>query len=129
MEKLFLCIVSFIFNLIFSFEQDFLLFVANPRKQRLQIEVIDSFGFSDFTIGAGEVYFSFHMYDLQCMADFHGYHIHVLDNVCCFLFDGNVRYRRVFILCHDHAAVFSPHLHPFGIFVETNVFNWNIQDG
>lgn len=35
--------------------QDFLLFVANPRKQRLQIEVIDSFGFSDFTLGAVEV--------------------------------------------------------------------------
>ncbi|KAH0469855.1 hypothetical protein IEQ34_001413 [Dendrobium chrysotoxum] len=35
--------------------QDFLLFVANPRKQRLQIEVIDSFGFSYFALGAGEV--------------------------------------------------------------------------
>ncbi|XP_020581851.1 extended synaptotagmin-2-like [Phalaenopsis equestris] len=35
--------------------QDFILFVANPRKQRLQVEVIDSFGFSDFRLGAGEV--------------------------------------------------------------------------
>lgn len=35
--------------------QDFLLFVANPRKQRLQIEVIDSLGFNDVSLGAGEV--------------------------------------------------------------------------
>lgn len=35
--------------------QDFHLLVANPRKQQLQIEVKDSFGFTDFTIGAGEV--------------------------------------------------------------------------
>ncbi|KAJ0963916.1 hypothetical protein J5N97_029038 [Dioscorea zingiberensis] len=35
--------------------QDFHLLVANPRKQRLQIQVKDSFGFTDFTIGTGEV--------------------------------------------------------------------------
>ncbi|KAK8947790.1 hypothetical protein KSP40_PGU016736 [Platanthera guangdongensis] len=35
--------------------QDFLLFVTNPTKQRLQIEVIDSVGFGDFVLGAGEV--------------------------------------------------------------------------
>ncbi|XP_058090354.1 tricalbin-3 [Magnolia sinica] len=35
--------------------QDFHLLVANPRKQRLSIQVKDSFGFTDFTIGTGEV--------------------------------------------------------------------------
>lgn len=35
--------------------QDFHLLVANPRKQRLCIQVKDSFGFTDFTIGTGEV--------------------------------------------------------------------------
>lgn len=35
--------------------QDFHMLVANPRKQKLYIEVKDSFGFTDFTIGGGEV--------------------------------------------------------------------------
>ncbi|XP_058090352.1 uncharacterized protein LOC131236863 isoform X7 [Magnolia sinica] len=34
---------------------DFHLLVANRRKQRLSIQVKDSFGFTDFTIGTGEV--------------------------------------------------------------------------
>ena len=42
----------------FFFEQDFHLLVANPKKQRLSIQVKDSFGFADFTIGTGEVKFS-----------------------------------------------------------------------
>ncbi|KAK1272695.1 hypothetical protein QJS04_geneDACA019155 [Acorus gramineus] len=35
--------------------QDFHMLVANPKKQRLYIQVKDSIGFADFTIGAGEV--------------------------------------------------------------------------
>ncbi|XP_039127954.1 tricalbin-3-like [Dioscorea cayenensis subsp. rotundata] len=35
--------------------QDFHLLVTNPRKQQLQLEVKDSFGFTDFNIGTGEV--------------------------------------------------------------------------
>lgn len=35
--------------------QDFHLLVTNPKKQRLSIQVKDSFGFADFTIGAGEI--------------------------------------------------------------------------
>ncbi|XP_020242314.1 synaptotagmin-2-like [Asparagus officinalis] len=35
--------------------QDFDLLVANPRKQKLSIQVKDSFGFADFTIGSGEI--------------------------------------------------------------------------
>ncbi|XP_072967062.1 tricalbin-3-like [Typha angustifolia] len=35
--------------------QDFHLLVANPRKQKLLIQVKDSFGFTDFTVGTGEV--------------------------------------------------------------------------
>lgn len=35
--------------------QDFNLLVANPRIQKLKVEVIDSLGFADFTIGAAEV--------------------------------------------------------------------------
>ncbi|XP_058090347.1 uncharacterized protein LOC131236863 isoform X2 [Magnolia sinica] len=37
--------------------QDFHLLVANRRKQRLSIQVKDSFGFTDFTIGTGEFLF------------------------------------------------------------------------
>ncbi|KAF9624021.1 hypothetical protein IFM89_007719 [Coptis chinensis] len=35
--------------------QDFHMLVTNPRKQRLQIQVKDSLGFTGFTIGTGEV--------------------------------------------------------------------------
>ncbi|XP_017971913.1 PREDICTED: synaptotagmin-2 [Theobroma cacao] len=35
--------------------QDFHLLVANPRKEKLCIQVKDAFGFTDLTIGAGEV--------------------------------------------------------------------------
>ncbi|XVF85635.1 hypothetical protein PTKIN_Ptkin17bG0132200 [Pterospermum kingtungense] len=35
--------------------QDFHLLVANPRKEKLCIQVKDSFGFTDLAIGAGEV--------------------------------------------------------------------------
>ncbi|CAL9112523.1 unnamed protein product [Musa textilis] len=35
--------------------QDFHLLVANPRKQKLYIQVKDSFGFTDITIGTGEI--------------------------------------------------------------------------
>ncbi|MQM22582.1 hypothetical protein Taro_055637 [Colocasia esculenta] len=35
--------------------QDFHMLVANPRKQKLYIHVKDSLGFTDFTIGTGEV--------------------------------------------------------------------------
>ncbi|KAJ6851808.1 tricalbin-3-like [Iris pallida] len=35
--------------------QDFNLLVANPRKQRLIIQVKDSLGFTDFIIGTGEI--------------------------------------------------------------------------
>ncbi|KAF6160796.1 hypothetical protein GIB67_035997 [Kingdonia uniflora] len=35
--------------------QDFDMLVANPRKQKLCIQVKDSFGFTDLTIGTGEV--------------------------------------------------------------------------
>ncbi|KAJ6837805.1 tricalbin-3-like [Iris pallida] len=35
--------------------QDFHLLVGNPRKQRLFIQVKDSLGFTDFTIGTGEI--------------------------------------------------------------------------
>ncbi|KAB1206028.1 Synaptotagmin-3 [Morella rubra] len=35
--------------------QDFHMLVANPRKQKLCIQVKDSLGFTDLTIGAGEV--------------------------------------------------------------------------
>ncbi|KAK9274833.1 hypothetical protein L1049_022086 [Liquidambar formosana] len=35
--------------------QDFHMLVANPRKQKLYIQVKDSLGFTDLTIGAGEV--------------------------------------------------------------------------
>ncbi|KAL5983096.1 hypothetical protein ACLOJK_017177 [Asimina triloba] len=38
--------------------QDFLLLVANPKKQRLCIQVRDSFGFTDFSIGTAEVMLS-----------------------------------------------------------------------
>ncbi|XP_078448528.1 synaptotagmin-2-like [Wolffia australiana] len=35
--------------------QDFHLLVSNPRKQKLRIQVKDSFGLGDFTVGSGEV--------------------------------------------------------------------------
>ncbi|PKA65187.1 Synaptotagmin-3 [Apostasia shenzhenica] len=35
--------------------QDFLLFVVNPKRQKLQIEVKDTFGWTDFALGTGEV--------------------------------------------------------------------------
>ncbi|KAM7463314.1 hypothetical protein LguiA_031435 [Lonicera macranthoides] len=35
--------------------QDFYMLVANPRKQKLYIQVKDSLGFTDLTIGTGEV--------------------------------------------------------------------------
>ncbi|KAG5531754.1 hypothetical protein RHGRI_026394 [Rhododendron griersonianum] len=35
--------------------QDFHMLVANPRKQKLQIQVKDALGFTDLTIGTGEV--------------------------------------------------------------------------
>ncbi|OMO72343.1 C2 calcium-dependent membrane targeting [Corchorus olitorius] len=35
--------------------QDFHLLVANPRKEKLRIEVIDSLGFADLTIGTAEL--------------------------------------------------------------------------
>ncbi|KAG4164587.1 hypothetical protein ERO13_A13G026200v2 [Gossypium hirsutum] len=35
--------------------QDFYLLVANPGKEKLRIQVKDSLGFTDFTIGTGEV--------------------------------------------------------------------------
>uniref|UniRef100_A0A1D1Z5Q0 Extended synaptotagmin-1 n=1 Tax=Anthurium amnicola TaxID=1678845 RepID=A0A1D1Z5Q0_9ARAE len=35
--------------------QDFHMLVSNPRKQKLHVQVRDSFGFTDFTIGTGEV--------------------------------------------------------------------------
>ncbi|CAA6655766.1 unnamed protein product [Spirodela intermedia] len=35
--------------------QDFHLLVSNPKKQKLCIQVKDSFGFGDFTVGSGEV--------------------------------------------------------------------------
>ncbi|XP_077247074.1 calcium-dependent lipid-binding (CaLB domain) family protein [Tasmannia lanceolata] len=35
--------------------QDFHMLVTNPRKQRLSVQVKESFGFTDFTIGSGEV--------------------------------------------------------------------------
>ncbi|XP_008803584.1 tricalbin-3 [Phoenix dactylifera] len=35
--------------------QDFHMLVVNPRKQKLYVQVKDSFGFPDFTIGTGEV--------------------------------------------------------------------------
>lgn len=40
---------------IFAFVQDFSMLVANPRKQKLYIQVKDSLGFTDLTIGTGEV--------------------------------------------------------------------------
>ena len=33
------------------------MFVTNHRKQKLSIQVKDSFGFADLTIGTGEVMF------------------------------------------------------------------------
>lgn len=35
--------------------QDFHMLVADPRKQKLYIQVKDSLGFTDLTIGRGEV--------------------------------------------------------------------------
>lgn len=35
--------------------QDFQLFVANPKKQKLYIEVVDSIGFANLVVGTGEV--------------------------------------------------------------------------
>lgn len=35
--------------------QDFDMFVANPKKQKLRIQVKDALGFTDLTVGAGEV--------------------------------------------------------------------------
>ncbi|KAF5749887.1 tricalbin-3 isoform X1 [Tripterygium wilfordii] len=42
--------------------QDFHMLVANPKKQKLHIQVKDSLGFTDFTIGTGEV-------DLESLQD------------------------------------------------------------
>ncbi|RWW71462.1 hypothetical protein BHE74_00020802 [Ensete ventricosum] len=39
---------------LYSF-YDFDLFVVNPGKQKLYIQVKDSFGFADFTVGTAEV--------------------------------------------------------------------------
>lgn len=38
-----------------DFWQDFHMLVANPRKQKLFIQVKDSLGFTDWTIGTAEV--------------------------------------------------------------------------
>lgn len=39
----------------YDFGQDFHMLVANPRKQKLNIQVKDSLGFTGLTIGTGEV--------------------------------------------------------------------------
>jgi hypothetical protein len=39
----------------YDFGQDFHMLVANPRKQKLNIQVKDSLGFTDLTVGTGEV--------------------------------------------------------------------------
>lgn len=39
--------------------------VANPRKQKLYIQVIDSLGFTDLTIGTGEVNFYSQEYEAK----------------------------------------------------------------
>lgn len=41
--------------LILCIIQDFHLLVTNPRKQKLTIQVNDSIGLTDITIGTGEV--------------------------------------------------------------------------
>ncbi|CAN6463441.1 unnamed protein product [Victoria cruziana] len=45
--------------------QDFHILVVDPREQRLRVQVKDSFGFTDFTVGTGEVinYFT----SIKCM--------------------------------------------------------------
>jgi hypothetical protein len=43
----------------FVSKQDFHLLVGNPRKQKLTIQVKDSIGLTDITIGTGEVEFFF----------------------------------------------------------------------
>lgn len=42
-----------------DFWQDFHMLVANPRKQKLFIQVKDSLGFTDLTIGTAEVKYYF----------------------------------------------------------------------
>lgn len=39
----------------YNIKQDFHLLVTNPRKQKLTIQVKDSIGLTDITIGNGEV--------------------------------------------------------------------------
>jgi hypothetical protein len=39
----------------YDFGQDFHMLVTNPRKQKLNIQVKDSLGFTDLTVGTGEV--------------------------------------------------------------------------
>jgi hypothetical protein len=39
----------------YDFGQDFHMLVTNPRKQKLNIQVKDSLGFTGLTIGTGEV--------------------------------------------------------------------------
>lgn len=39
----------------YDFGQDFHMLVSNPRKQKLNIQVKDSLGFTGLTIGTGEV--------------------------------------------------------------------------
>ena len=41
--------------MFYDFGQDFHMLVANPRKQKLNIQVKDSLGFTDLTVGTGEV--------------------------------------------------------------------------
>lgn len=47
-----LLLIIYIYSYI---QQDFLMLVANPMKEKLSIEVKDSLGFTDLTVGTAEV--------------------------------------------------------------------------
>ena len=63
--------------MFYDFGQDFHMLVANPRKQKLNIQVKDSLGFTDLTVGTGEVSYlipknSFFFVKVQsCLSCFH----------------------------------------------------------
>jgi hypothetical protein len=48
-------------------KQDFHMLVVNPRKQKLCIQVKDSVGLTDITIGTGEVGFDRQHYSLHAL--------------------------------------------------------------
>lgn len=57
--------------------------VADPQKQRLYVEVVDSLGFADMTMGVGEVVYFALLESLYCQS----YFCHYFMMLLCFVYE------------------------------------------